>query len=387
MNKMGFSTNKIIIFLAIAIAGIFFILPHEETIPASGEPVFEEEKKIEIESEAKAEEIPSLEDIKGFYVTSWSASKESYIKYIVDLASTTEINGVVIDIKDWSGKVAYDSEIEEVEEYGAESVRFDAESLLERLHKEGIYAIARITVFQDPVLAKARPDLAVWSKSGSVWLDNLGLAWIDPSAKESWDYNIKIAKEALKLGFDEVNFDYVRFPSDGNLADMVFPARDKSLQKHEIIRSFFKYLREQIPYGKLSVDLFGLSTSASNDLGVGQILEDGFEYFDYVCPMIYPSHFAFGFQNLENPAEHPYEVVRYSMESALKRLASYKFMLVRDVKLRPWLQDFDLGADYDAEMIRAQTQAVFDTNQNNFAGFLLWNSLNVYTKEALGPAE
>lgn len=370
--------------LITSVVGIFFIVPQEGTnILTSGDPVAEEPIEVK-ETEVQAQEIKSLEEIKGIYVTSWSASKKSYIDYIIKLASTTEINGVVLDIKDWSGYVAYDTEIPEVELYKAESIRIkNIASLIERLHKEGIYVIARITVFQDPILAKARPDLAIRDGSGAVWLDNLGLSWIDPSAKDGWDYNIEIAKEALKLGFDEVNFDYVRFPSDGNLQDMVFQVWDGSSSRHSVIRSFFKYLRESIPYGRLSVDLFGLSTSALNDLGVGQILEDAFEYFDYVCPMIYPSHYAPGFQGYSNPAEYPYEVVKYSMDRALKRLDSYSLMLVRDVKIRPWIQDFDMGAEYNADMIKAEMQAVYDANKNDFAGFMLWNSMNVYTEEAI----
>ncbi|MFA5355303.1 MAG: putative glycoside hydrolase [Candidatus Paceibacterota bacterium] len=385
---MNHFKDYIIIFgLIIIVAfGTFFIFFRDETIvlPPELEPVAE---AVEPENNVEAQEIPSPEEIKGIYVTSWSASKKNYVDYVIDIAKNTEINGVVVDIKDWSGYVAYDTEVLEVEEYNAESIRIkDIGSLIQRFHDEGIYVIARITVFQDPILAAARSDLAVHSKSESLWLDNLGLAWIDPAATGSWGYNVSIAKEALKLGFDEVNFDYVRFPSDGNLRDMVFPFWDGITKRHLVIREFFKYLRQEIPYGTLSVDLFGLSASASNDLGVGQMLADAFEYFDYVCPMIYPSHYATGFLGYLNPAEYPYEVVKYSMENALRRLSAYDKLLVRDVKLRPWLQDFNLGAVYDSEMVKSEMRAVYGANQNDFAGFMLWNSLNIYTKEALQPA-
>ena len=139
--------------------------------------------------------------------------------------------------------------------------------------------------------------------------DKSGLSWIDPAAKESWDYNIDIAKDALNKGFDELNFDYVRFPSDGNLKDMSFPFWDEETPKHLIIRQFFKYLRQELSDAKISIDLFGLSTVSSDDLGVGQVIEDAFEYSDYVCPMVYSSHYAYGFIGFENPAEYPYEVV------------------------------------------------------------------------------
>lgn len=329
--------------------------------------------------------------VKSIYLTSWSASKKAMIDYLIDIARTTEINAVVIDVKDFSGYVGYNTGVREVEKYGAEQIRIvNIDSLVKELHKEGIYTIARITVFQDPILAWARPDLAIYSKarlaspdSSILWLDDVGLAWIDPAAKEAWDYNIAIAKDALSQGFDEINFDYVRFPSDGDLQDMVFPFWDGQVPKHTVIREFFKELRQQIPRAKISIDLFGLSTINFDDLGVGQIIEDGFGYFDYVCPMIYPSHYADGFIGYQNPAEYPYEVVRYSMEGALKRLRAYKELEKTEVQLRPWLQDFDLGATYDAEMLRAEINAVYDSAKDDFSGFMLWNSWNYYTRGAL----
>jgi hypothetical protein len=326
------------------------------------------------------------EIIKAIYVTSWSASRPSYIDYVVNLARNTEINGVVIDIKDWSGYIAYDTKVPEAEKYGAKSIRIrNVNALVERLRGEGIYSIARITVFQDPVLARARPDLAVHSKASpaSLWFDRSGLAWIDPAAKESWDYNIAIAREAIELGFDEINFDYIRFPSDGNLRDMSFPLWDGSVPRSFVMREFFSHMRGELPDAKLSVDLFGLSTVNFDDLGIGQIIEDAFEYFDYVSPMVYPSHYAPGFLGYQNPASYPYEVVKYSIENALKRLSAFDPSGEKSVWLRPWLQDFNLGAIYDAGMVRSQIAATYDATGDSFSGFMLWNSSNVYTEEAL----
>ncbi|MBZ9577621.1 hypothetical protein KJA13_01100 [Patescibacteria group bacterium] len=351
-----------------------------------------------ISSEPETDSGIDIEIIKAIYLTSWSASKKKMIDYLIDIAKTTEINAVVIDIKDFSGYVGYDTDVAEVEKYGAEQIRIkNIESLIQELHKEEIYVIARITVFQDPVLARARPDLAVHSKAklsspdssilslASLWLDDMRLAWIDPAAKESWDYNIAIAKDAVNHGFDELNFDYVRFPSDGDLKDMSFPFWDGKLPKRLIIREFFKHLRQELPDAKISIDLFGLSTVSYNDLGIGQIIEDAFEYSDYVCPMVYPSHYADGFIGYQNPAEYPYEVVKYSMEGALRKLMFYKQSQETNVQLRPWLQDFDLGATYDAEMVKAQIKAVYDALGEDFKGFMLWNSWNYYTKGALEP--
>jgi len=363
-------------------------------------PILKSTSTIESSFENPEPKFQPPEIIKAIYVTSWSASKKDYIEYIINLAKNTEINGVIIDIKDWSGYVAYDTKVPEVEKYQAKSVRIkEIDSLVQKLHEEGIYLIARLTIFQDPILAKARPDLAVHSKikmsalpfstssfvSSSLWLDHKGLAWIDPAAKESWDYNIAIAKEVVELGFDEINFDYIRFPSDGNLRDMAFPWWDGKIEKHLVIKEFFEYLHQKLPDTKLSVDLFGLSTISPDDLGVGQVIEDAFEYFDYVCPMVYPSHYAQGFLGYQNPADYPYEVVKNSMENAFKRLSIFNDLPKRNVQLRPWLQDFNLGATYNAEMVRSEIKAAYDAAEDNFKGFMLWNPSNIYTKEALFP--
>ncbi len=353
---------------------------------------------IEEEEGVDFSEDSSYKIIKAVYLTSWAAGSNYYIDYLIDLAETTEINAVVIDIKDYSGQVAYNSQVPEVEEYGAEFIKIlDIESLIEKLHQNGIYTIARITVFQDPVLARARPDLAIHSKSrlaflsrtipslslSSLWFDRSRLFWLDPSAKEVWDYNIAIAKEASKLGFDEINFDYVRFPSGGNLSDMAFPLWNKENSKREVIREFFSYLRKELPEIKLSVDLFGLVAINYDDLGIGQVIEDAFAYFDFVCPMMYPSHYASGFLGFQNPAEYPYQVVKYSTAKASERLKAYNKVYDDDVYLRPWIQDFDLGAFYTPSMVRAEIEAVKEAAGDNFKGYMLWNSSNFYTRQAL----
>jgi hypothetical protein len=307
----------------------------------------------------------------------------------------------VIDVKDYSGYVAYDTKVPEAVKYRAKSVRIkDISGLVKQFHDKGIYLIARISVFQDPVLSRARPDLAVYSKfklfppffapfyyflPAFLWLDNLGLSWVDPDVKEVWDYNIAIAKEVLSFGFDEINFDYVRFPSDGNLSDMGFPVWDGKTEKHLVIAEFFKHLRQELPDAKLSIDLFGLSTVNYDDLGVGQVIEDAFAYFDYVCPMLYPSHYAEGFLGCPNPASYPYEVVKYSMENAIRRLSVFNRANKTNAKLRPWLQDFNLGAVYDVKAVKSEIQAVYDAAGDNFKGFMLWSPSNIYTKEALSP--
>jgi len=206
------------------------------------------------------------------------------------------------------------------------------------------------------------------------------------SSGSSNTINIAIAKDAWNRGFDELNFDYVRFPSDGNLKDMSFPIWDGTTSKSLVIKEFFKHLRENLPEANLSVDLFGLST-VDYGLGVGQIIENAYQYFDFVCPMVYPSHYAEGFLGYQNPAEYPHQVVKRSMEGALQKLNLFNQLHPTKAKLRPWLQDFDLGATYDKKQVRLEINAVSEALGENFSGFMLWNSENIYTKEAPLPAE
>jgi len=327
--------------------------------------------------------------IKALYFASSSAGSDKKVKYFLDFARRNGINAIVIDVKDYSGYISYDTSVPEAEKYKTEKLIIpDINGLIRKLHGEGIYAIARITVFQDPALARARPDLAV--KNGSqTWYDRKGLAWIDPASYDAWQYNVSIAQDAARRGFDEINFDYIRFPSDGDLSLIRYPFWDGKIQKDQVLKSFFKYIRENLPDTKISADLFGFVTTHKDDLGVGQIIENAFAYFDYVSPMLYPSHYPATFLGYTNSAEHPYEVVKNAMDGGLKKLAQYKESRVKrglyfnDSKLRPWLQDFNLGADYNAEMIRAEIRAVTDAEGDNFSGFMLWNASNVYTEEAL----
>jgi hypothetical protein len=331
--------------------------------------------------------------IRGVYFTGWSAGTESKVNYLINLRKTARVNAVVIDVKDFSGNIGYDIDLPEVKRYKAKEIKIrDIDGLIKRLHDEGFYVIARITVFEDGALAKARPDLAVKKRvktaSGGVsyvtWRDRKGLSWSDPSSKEVWDYNIAIARDALARGFDELNFDYIRFPSDGDMKSMYFSFLDKNKTKEQALKGFFRYLRQSLPNARISADIFGLVAIKKEDIGVGQILEDIYRYFDYVCPMVYPSHYYSGTLGYKNPARYPYQIVKYSIDEALKRL----FELEKQypgikAKLRPWLQDFDLGADYDAGMVKAQIKAVYDSLGDRYNGFMLWNPSNIYTKEAL----
>lgn len=417
---MDYKKSKLIIFfLALTVAGLgwFFVFSQKKMIEIDQagrirEKIVmrEDESKdggkamakiniAESESQKPLKNPPKI--IKAAYSTGWSASSEKKLDYFFNINKTTGLNALVVDIKDYSGLISYDANLPMVDEYKTEEIKInDLNAFVRKFHDAGIYLVARITVFQDPALAKARPDLAVKEKVDGilpeaypVWHDKKGLAWSDPTSKEVWDYNIAIAKDLAEKGFDEINFDYIRFPTDGDTGKMYFSFWDQKTEKSEILKNFFKYLRESLPNVKISADIFGLVTIQKEDIGVGQILEDIYENFDYVCPMVYPSHYYSGTLGYKNPADHPYEIVKYSIDNAILRLnnlknsrASTSTPIVANKfvnsKIRPWLQDFNLGAIYTPELVKAQIQAVFDALGDDYSGFMLWNPSNVYTKEA-----
>ncbi|NUM25285.1 MAG: putative glycoside hydrolase [Candidatus Buchananbacteria bacterium] len=318
---------------------------------------------------------PKIEN-KGIYLTAYTAGNKVRRAKLVQLIERTELNSVVIDVKDYSGLIFFDTNIPLVNEIDAEDIRIpDLQDWLAELKQKGIYTIARITVFQDPYLAEKRSDIALKSKAGGLWRDFKGLAWVDPTQKLVWDYNIDLAKEAIKLGFDEINFDYVRFPTDGNIKQMAFANLDNpTLEgKSEVMKEFYTYLGEQLKYepALLSADLFGMVLWRNDGLNIGQRLADAALNFDFICPMVYPSHYPAGFEKFANPAEHPYEIVYRSL------IRGKDVMEQSGSKLRPWLQDFDLGAEYTPEMLRLQKQAAYDAGAN---GWLMWNASNNYTE-------
>lgn len=348
-------------------------------LPPPGEPVF------------VVTHLPTPEPVKAVYLTSWMAGTPGRRDELVKLIEDTELNAMVIDIKDYTGRIAFAVDDPVLVESGAVEERIrDIKEFIGALHDRGIYVIGRISVFQDVFLSNQRPDLAVRSASGGrIWRDRKGLAWLEPGAAEVWDYTARLGRAAYTVGFDELNFDYIRFPSDGNIADINYKFFDpQSETKVEIIKKFFAYLNQELAdlNVPLSVDLFGLTATAFDDLGIGQILVAAAPYFDYIAPMVYPSHFASGFLNFHNPAEHPYEVVKHSMTEASRRLITIatstpaRPLLGGIAKLRPWLQDFDLGADYTAELVRAQIKATYDSG---LTSWMLWDPANHYTRAAL----
>ncbi|TAK57750.1 GTP-binding protein [Patescibacteria group bacterium] len=336
--------------------------------------------ELETPKERVVQYVPTPSAVKGIYMTGWIAGSRKLRQPLLDIIDTTEINSVVIDIKDYTGRISFAMKNDAVKNLGSSENRItDIEELIDTLHAKGVYVIGRISSFQDAYLVAKRPELAVRRKSdGGVWKDTKGISWLDPGSTEVWNYLVDIGTEAHKIGFDELNFDYIRFPSDGNMKDIAYPY-SKDRPKPLVIKDFNMYVREKLgdSGAVLSADLFGMTTTNKDDLNIGQVLENALPYFDYVAPMVYPSHYPTGFNNYKNPAQKPYEVVKYSMDKAVARAV---VATTSPLKLRPWLQDFSLGAIYTPEMVRAQIQATYDSG---LTSWLLWNASNRYTVGAL----
>lgn len=360
-----------IILFSLYVAPQFFLVEYTETAqaitvpPTSPPPVF------------KATHVKTPVPLKAIYMTAWVAGEKSLRDKLVKLISETELNAVVIDIKDASGHVAYLPDDPKLRDLGWSDRRIpDIKEFIQELHDKDIYVIGRIAAFQDPYLVSKFPEWAVRAKSTMApWKDYKGITWIDAGAVEMWNYLVLLGKDAYAQGFDELNFDYIRFPSDGNMRDIYYPF-SSTTPKSEVLGSFFSHLQNEFrgTGAILSGDLFGMTTTNYDDMNIGQVLEVALENFDYVAPMVYPSHYPANFNGYKNPAALPYEVVRFAMDGAYERSSS------TPQKIRPWLQDFSLGAVYTAPMVQKQIQAVYDAG---FDSWMLWNSANKYTRGAL----
>ncbi len=340
--------------------------------------------------------IKTPDKVKAIYMTSWVAGTPSIRKNVIAIADTTEVNAIMIDIKDYTGQVAFEVNDPELKKLGVDTKRIaDIDALIKELHEKNIYVIGRVAVFQDPYMVKLHPEWAVKrSSDGGIWQDRKGITWIDAGAKDNWNYIAQVARESYNRGFDEINLDYIRFPSDGNMKDIAFPF-SKTTPKPEIMKEFYKYIADALRKDGIvsSADLFGMTATAHDDMNIGQILTDALVEFDYVAPMVYPSHFPATWNGYANPAAVPYKVIKDSMGSAVERakmigvvsnasttpeeLASAKKANQKYVdKLRPWLQDFNLGATYTAAMVHDQIQATYDVGLDSW---MIWDPNNKYT--------
>lgn len=392
------------------------------------------EKATVPDTRAVVQHQPLPEQVKAIYMTSCVVGTPTFRQRLVDLIHETEINSVIIDIKDFSGTISFPPENNAWKPswQKAQCGAHDMREFVAALHGMGVFVIGRITVFQDPFYTATHPEYAVKRADGvSIWKDYKGLSFIDVGAQPYWDHLTALAVDAYNIGFDELNFDYVRYPSDGPMRDISFTLSEKypnDDDQQANLEAFFKYLSEALDdevkfatyrhtnTGRASstpwtsVDLFGMTTTNFDDLSIGQVQDRAAPYFDFIAPMVYPSHYPNSFLGLGNPNDYPYKVVYHAMKTGVDRMTAsttpmqgflhtpqytvnasgiktftgqYQKPVYGADKFRTWIQDFDYGGDYDAADVRAQIQASYDAGVMDF---MIWAPSNIYTKAALKGA-
>jgi hypothetical protein len=335
--------------------------------------------------------------VRATYMTYFAIGGDDYRQDMYRLLDTTEVNAIVIDIKGDYGLLSYKSRVPLAEQIGANSAPTidDLDGLLKNLHQHGAYAIGRIVVFKDNVLAhngsRAGLDVGVKDRrTGQPWLDLEQLGWVDPFQTATWDYNTALAREAIERGFDEVQFDYIRFATDPSpdttVDDIVYSQPFTEQNRVAALKGFLSQAHKAVndAGGFLSMDTFGYTTWWDNDGGIGQDLEILADHIDYYCPMVYPSTFNAGLPgNIPYPdvVSRPYDVVYQSLKHVQQKLAGKR------VVVRPWLQYFDdypwaTQTRYDAPQIEAQKKAVTDSKS---FGWMFWNAGSLFRRGGLAP--
>jgi hypothetical protein len=319
----------------------------------------------------------SPEEIRGIHVTgplmTIPGKLDSYLAMKKDGLNTIEL-----DLKDESGNVTFTSGAPALAVQDHAAVHyFDPHEVVAKVHKAGVYLIGRVVTFEDPITATAHPQLAIHTSTGSLWHTNGGLAWLNPYSHAAWKYDVDVAVAGAKAGFDEIQFDYVRFPSDGNLSLIRYPGPHPQ-PMDDTVAAFLRYAASRLhPLGvRVSADVFGLS--ASHDLGIGQHPGQIGEVADAIYPMTYPSHYTSGEYNIPDPNASPGPTVSHSLTDFQTQLAGGRAVII------PWLQDFSLGRTYRPADVAAQVNAA---RAHHTGGFMLWNAAGVYTAQALhsGP--
>ena len=311
-------------------------------------------------------------ELRGIHVTGALASIPGKFREYIGY-KRYGLNTIELTVKDESGEIGFaPADVPLARIVGATRPYYDPKALVGLAHRNGVYMVGRVVCFQDPALASARPDLAIQRRDGSVWTTTSGLGWVNPYDRRVWDYCVSIAEAAAKAGFDQIMFDYVRFPSDGDLDAAVYPGRT-SVSKGRVIADFVAYAKKRLePYGtRVSTALFGLA--ATRDLGIGQVPRWISKSTDIVSPMSYPVLYGDGELGLESPRAEPGETVFRTLRDFRNETKGSQAQLV------PWIQDWDYGTeDVLAQIDAARLQGA--------KGYLLWNASGVYTKAALAPA-
>jgi hypothetical protein len=320
--------------------------------------------------------------IRAIYLNSWAFGSRRFYD-LVRLVSGTEINAFVIDVKDDTGYLTYQSQVPTAIQIGANSALRapDTKARLRLLLAHGIYPIARIVVAKDPLLASRKPDWSVQDVRGGLWRDRLNFAWVDAFNDSVWTYAGALGAEAVRMGFAELQFDYVRFPDEpkARLATAVFRSRQGRESVRDGVARQLRLLRDRVkPLGvPFTIDVFGLTISAETDMGIGQVWEDLVSTADVVLPMVYPSHYYHGYYEIRHPNSEPYRTIRRALQDALKRNA----LLPHAAQVRPYLQAFTLGPPrYTPDMVRAQIRAA---EELGVSSWVLWNPRAVYDRAML----
>jgi hypothetical protein len=323
---------------------------------------------------ARPHPSPLPTEVRGVHVTMALASVPGKMDEYLGLTSSG-LNTIELDVKDENGDVAFISRSDAplAVEIGAAQAYYDPQQVAGAVHARGVYLIGRVVVFEDPRLGEKRPEMAIRRTGGSIWRNNGGLAWANQYDKRVWKYNVDIAASAARAGFDEIQFDYVRFPSDGDVSAISYPGK-RAEPKGKTIADFLAYaVRRLRPLGvRVSADVFGLA--ATHDLGIGQAPRRIAKMLDALYPMVYPSHFAPGEYDIADPNADPGRTVAFALADFRRQMRG------RRARMIPWLQDFSLGRTYTLDDLRAQILAAREAHTR---GFMLWNAGGEYTKAAL----
>jgi hypothetical protein len=314
-------------------------------------------------------------ELRGVHVTMGLASLPGKLDEYLDLEQDG-LTALELDVKDENGEIGFMTRsVPLAVSTGAARDYYEARDVVRRAHERGVYLVGRVVVFEDPVLSRARPDLAIRRTDGSVWRDAAGLGWTNPYDRRVWKYNVDVAVAAARAGFDEIMFDYVRFPSDGDVDGAEY-RRQGSLAKREAIPAFLRYAQRRLePYDvRTAAAVFGLS--AARDLGIGQLPRKMAPYLDTVYAMTYPSLFGVGELGLQDPSTVPGATVARALRRFELALRG------RDTLVVPWVQDFSFSVPYGLEEVRAQIDAARLTGAK---GYMLWNAEGLYTDGALAP--
>lgn len=370
VRRVGSVAVVVVAVAAIALGARFLNEPTADK-PAASSPTTSSKTETTV-----AVQLPALPDeIRGVHVTMALMTLDGKLDEYLDMTGEG-LTTIELDVKDENGEMGFQSPYAPLARKigAAQNSYYDSKHVVNKIHGAGVYLIGRVVVFEDPYLTRKRPDLAIKRRGGGVWTNSGGLGWSNPYNRKVWDYNVDIAEAAARAGFDEIMFDYVRFPTDGDLSSAVFPGKVNE-RKGETVGRFLAYARERLsPFGvRISAAVFGLS--ATRDLGIGQRPRLLAKHLDAIYPMVYPSHYGPGELGLDDPNASPQQTVALSLKAFRRALRG------SDTRLVPWLQDFSLGRTYTLADVKAQILAA---RRMKSQGFLLWNAGGVYTPDALG---